>query len=141
MKLFEIEATLTGMVGKNYTYNKRPVTVLRFEIKEKIIRVVCATEDISILVEDFHDTIQRFLPDNTPAIAQDSKPVGSPPSAVPQTIIRTSGGELKELVMDNIKRIQRDKEYIPQAVEINNQVKTLIDLAKTEIELIKALRP
>lgn len=140
MKLFEIEATLTGMVGKNYTYNRRKVTVLRFEIKEKVIRIVCATEDITILVEDFQDTMSRFLPDNTPIISHDHKPVVAPPSAVPQTIIRTSGGELKELVMDNIRKIQRDKEYIPQAIEINNQVKTLIDLAKTEIELIKALK-
>ncbi|PRY51512.1 hypothetical protein B0I27_10798 [Arcticibacter pallidicorallinus] len=140
MKLFEIEATLTGMVGKNYTYNRRKVTVLRFEIKEKVIRIVCATEDITILVEDFQDTMKSFLPDTTPAISSENTPAVVSPSAVPQTIIRTSGGELKDLVMENIRKIQRDKEYIPQAIEINNQVKTLIDLAKTEIELIKALR-
>ncbi len=47
---------------------------------------------------------------------------------------------LKTILMDNIKKIQDDKAFIPQAAEINNQVKSYIDIVKTEIEVIKILK-
>ncbi|GAB3177547.1 hypothetical protein [Telluribacter humicola] len=46
--------------------------------------------------------------------------------------------ELKEILMENIRMVKQDKAYIGQANAINDSVKTLIDLAKTEILAITA---
>ena len=50
--------------------------------------------------------------------------------------------DTKDIVLENIKRLQGEKgaEFIPQAQQINKEVHTIIDLAKTEIELIKVMK-
>lgn len=48
--------------------------------------------------------------------------------------------ELKDIMMENIRKVQEDKAYIPQAQEVSKSVGTIVDLAKTEIEYIKAIR-
>lgn len=53
---------------------------------------------------------------------------------------RGSLNELRETLMDNINKLKTDKKYIDQSKEINNNVKTIISLAKAEIEYLKLLR-
>ncbi|MCO6499105.1 MAG: hypothetical protein J5I47_01865 [Vicingus serpentipes] len=47
---------------------------------------------------------------------------------------------VKQILLDNIKKVQENKDYIPQAAEINNNVKSIIDLAKAEIEMVKTIK-
>lgn len=53
------------------------------------------------------------------------------------TSISNNASELSQLLMSNIRRLKEDPKFIPQAEAINSQVKTLIDLGKTELEAMK----
>jgi glutamate/tyrosine decarboxylase-like PLP-dependent enzyme len=47
---------------------------------------------------------------------------------------------LRDIMLENIKKIQADKEYLPQAQEVSKSVGVIVDLAKTEIEYFKAIK-
>jgi len=47
---------------------------------------------------------------------------------------------LRDIVVDNIKKVQEDKEYVPQAHAINKSINTLIQMAKMEISVFKAMK-
>ena len=50
--------------------------------------------------------------------------------------------KLSDITMSNIERLQKDDgaQFIPQAQQINKEVSNMIDLAKTELEIIKTMR-
>jgi hypothetical protein len=54
-------------------------------------------------------------------------------------MIFQSGQEIKNLLLENIKKVNNDPSFIPQAQEINSNIKSIIELAKTEVEYLKAL--
>ncbi len=47
--------------------------------------------------------------------------------------------DVKDVLMDNIKKVQENKDYIPQAEQINKDANSIIKIAQTEIELHRAL--
>ena len=48
--------------------------------------------------------------------------------------------ELKGVIMDNIRKVRSDPEYIPQAQAMAKQVQTLINLANLELNIQKETR-
>ncbi len=48
--------------------------------------------------------------------------------------------DVKSIIKNNIEKVQSDKSYIPQAMEVNNQIKSLIEIAKMEIDAFKVLK-
>jgi hypothetical protein len=42
---------------------------------------------------------------------------------------------LRDTLLDNIEKVKKDKDFIPQAQQISNSVNTIIGLAKIEIDL------
>lgn len=53
------------------------------------------------------------------------------------TVIGSNASKIAEMIMDNIDKVQKDPKYIPQAEAVNAQLKTLVELGKSEIEMIK----
>jgi hypothetical protein len=51
-----------------------------------------------------------------------------------ETVIDASAGALIDILKDNIEKIRKDKNYIPQAQEVANQVDKIIQIGKTQIE-------
>src|SRR5690606_23068047 len=47
--------------------------------------------------------------------------------------------ELRLVLMNNIERVQGDKEYLPQAVAVRDNVQSVIDLTKNEIDFMKTI--
>lgn len=54
-----------------------------------------------------------------------------------QTVIGTNSAKLAEILMENIQKVKDDPKYIPQAESVNSQVKSMIELGKSEIEMFK----
>lgn len=46
---------------------------------------------------------------------------------------------LSDVLLDNIRRVQNDSEYIPQAKAINESAKTIIAIKKAQIDMVKLL--
>lgn len=47
--------------------------------------------------------------------------------------------KLIDVLEDNIRRVQEDKDYIPQAQAINNNVNSIINIQKMKLDVIKQL--
>lgn len=58
-------------------------------------------------------------------------------NAVNTTVIGTNSAKLAEILMDNIEKVRKDPKYIQQAEAVNSQVKSMIELGKSEIEMLK----
>lgn len=57
-----------------------------------------------------------------------------------QTVIGNHSGELFELLMGNIKKVQAGSAAIPQAQEVRNQVREIINLAKLEVDMYRTVQ-
>lgn len=47
--------------------------------------------------------------------------------------------ELRQVLMSNIAKVQENKEYLPQAVAVRDNVQSIIDLTKNEIDFMKTV--
>ncbi len=56
---------------------------------------------------------------------------------VNNTVIGNNSAKLAEILMDNIEKVRKDPKYIQQAEAVNSQVKSMIELGKSEIEMLK----
>lgn len=131
MKAYELEATLNDMRGKNIRYNDKTGRLMRYEIKEKTLRLVTDQCDIVILAEDIDQAL--------PTIEIEQHEVAPVNLAGGTSMVSRINGKLESILLDNIDFVKKDKANIPQAQEVNNNVKSLIDLAKAEIEYMKTL--
>lgn len=48
--------------------------------------------------------------------------------------------DLKSILLENIERVRKDKNYVQQANSVNQSSKSIIELAKTEIEMLKLMK-
>ena len=65
--------------------------------------------------------------------------VSTPQSFMATTVIGQNSKALAEILMASIANVQKDAAYIPQATAIAEQVKEVINLAKVEVDMIKAV--
>jgi len=127
MKTYEIESKLNKAIGKTITIQSKTGRLIRWEAKERTLRLVLDNQDINILSSDVDQAMETFQ-------------VVELPSVVNQTsLISTVNHDLKNILMDSINKVRENKDYIPQAQEVNNNVKSIIDLAKAEIEYMKVI--
>lgn len=133
------------MIGKAFIYQKNEYRLVSFEIKETVVKITTETEPIVILTEDAADIPNLLLiVEEKPVIVATQSPSGSSVHVgfhngkqMATSIIGQHAGSLAEIIMGNIAKVQTDPSFIPQADATNNQIKTLIDVAKTKIEMLK----
>lgn len=148
MKKDQITRTLNAMVGKRYRYKAEAHTVLRFS-NENVVKITTDRKDLTFLPEDFtpddfeeivevihHDvSLQQSQEQNkylqTPVIAN---------AQASHSLISQQGFAIADIIKENIEKVKADPSFVPQAEAVNNAVKVFIDLAKVEVEMIKATR-
>jgi hypothetical protein len=57
-----------------------------------------------------------------------------------KTIIGSTASQLSEILMANIKKVQTNPEFVPQAKEVRDNVRELVNLARVEIDMIREAR-
>lgn len=129
MKAYELEARLSSLLNKGIILDGKSGKLLRYTLGEKTMKLTLDTQDIVILNEDIEDSMERI---QTQALV-------ARPEVTQTSVIQRTGSRLEKILMDNIQKVQQDKDYIPQAREVNTNIKSLIDLAKTEVEYMKTL--
>lgn len=131
MKAYELEAVLDGLKNKNIKHFGKPKgRLVRWEIKEKTLKIVTDQTDILILVSDIDQHI------NDIEVTEDELMV---PQPLQTSMISRVNKNLQDILMENINNVKNKKDYLPQAQEINANVKSMIELAKAEIEYMKTL--
>lgn len=117
-KLFINSATISSAGIITFKTNKR-----QFSLPEEYFNIA----DFQIMEKE---TENKYL----------AAPVKPASDVIASTIIGTNASELTTILMDNIKRIQSDAGYIAQAEAINNNVKSIIEVAKAQIDAFKVMK-
>jgi len=135
MTKFKIETTLESMKGNLFSYNLKEHRILRFKITEERVWIVTDLDDFNIPHSEAKDLLGKFLPIDEKDPFLPSSPIKH--TALPQTSISENAAKLSEIIMGNIEKVKEDAGFIPQANAINDQLKSLIELGKAEVESLK----
>jgi hypothetical protein len=122
---------LEKLLNKMFIYKQEHIRIKDYYPipEDGIIRVITDKNPIDIKEGDVSEFVEKCLPVDEPntqvvQIANDS-----------QKTITT----LKDILLDNIKKVQNDKEYINQAKTINNSVNTLLNMVSLEMKVKKQM--
>lgn len=124
-----LDERLKDMVGHTYMYNTHHYRILSFELNEQLT-IVTDRRWFRFPLEDADKALKEFLPVE-PEIEISALQV------VPKA---SEMADLKMVLLDNIKRIQNDKEFIQQAHAINKSVTTLVNMARLEMSYLKFIK-
>jgi len=133
MKKQEIENQMQSMIGKVYSYNKVEHRVIRYELSEAKLKITTDVSDVVIFTSDIDEVLPLFKQ------VESDDTGGSLHLLSKRTMVGTTGVEIKNILLENIRNVNKDKSFVPQAAAVNNSVKQLIDLAKAEIEMFKLM--
>ena len=118
---------LFSMKDKTWMYNARLHKLINYKISEEEVQIVTDKEWFAFPITKINSVLEQFLP------AEEEQP-----SQTQIAIFNGNGkSSLKDLVLENIELIKNDPNYIPKAKALNEQVKTMIEMAKLEIEYKK----
>lgn len=138
---------LEKMKGQIFMYMTRREKILYHVKDDEREQVIIVTDQRPHKVS--YEKLDKYLIDFIGPIDEAPEPTlpavtgNGLPSRVVQTFVVDSQTitTLKDTLLENITKVKESKDYIPQAFEINQQVKTLLSLAKTEIDLAKINKP
>lgn len=119
------------MVGKTYLHRTRTVKLVNFKNEGEQVKIITDLREHTVEASRLELFLNEFQPIEDGVAVVQNQGVGLNPATL-STI-----NSLREILMDNITKVRADKTYIEQSKEINSNVKSIIDLAKTEIEAIK----
>lgn len=129
---------LQAMMGKHFK-NKHNDDVVKFlSFKEAGDQITVATDVDWIITSPFELSI--FFAQYQEVVVSEKGEVSKPPSTELITIRSevvpgNTLNDLRNILLDNIKKVQENRDYVPQAKEISNSIGQIINLAKVEIEM------
>jgi len=128
----KIKRKLEGMTGKSFLFNAREIRINSFQINDDLI-IVAADKDIFTWSSDEAlDRIREFMP-----IEKESEIDSKDLMVMPDRKQLTS---LKDVIMDNIEQVKKDRTYVQQANAVNKSISTLINVANLELQYIKMFK-
>lgn len=120
------------MLNRTYLFNAVSHKILTYKIENDKLTLVSDKKWFApIEVQHSGRFLEQFLKTEEDEATSGAETL--PATVVPMPEVLQVSSSLKDVLLDNIKRVQENKEYIPQATAINENARTLIDLAKTEI--------
>lgn len=128
---------LTEIERNHVEFKGEKFYIERFDIQTGIIRIYTNRRTLIINEEDFDINDFKMMDKGE---TFDNPYLPSPVDPIKSTIIGTNAGELTNILMDNIRKIKEDPGYIAQADAINNNVKSIIDVAKAQIDAFKVMK-
>ncbi len=124
-----IRENLRPMLGQHYKYKGEVYFFQGIEVKEEAVHLL--TNKKSFIFTN-RAIAGFFIRDCDPVEALPPAPEPNPNDEVM--------AELKGVIMENIRKVRTDPEYIPQAQAMAKQVQTLINLTNLELNIQKEAR-
>ncbi len=128
------------LVGREWLYSptRKNLVVQSWEMKDDTFTLQTTEGPLTCPFGQHDEWLKNFLPveDDDNAKAVTITRFNVPANSV---FAGDTMGKLRDILMDNIEKVKEDKNYIPQAQTINDNAKALIDMAKTEVDLYKAV--
>jgi hypothetical protein len=135
----DIGNRVTQMLGHYFMYNNKRVKVESF--RPATSKVIIHTDLVNVPIDyaDFDNEIAQFIP-----VESSSKEVSTTEAQLPvnkqiptPSVITDNSEKLSTLIFENIDKINADPKNIAQASAVNEQVKSFIELGKTQIEMLR----
>lgn len=125
--------SLKKMIGKTFLYMGAEYVVKEItRVEPDLYRIVT---DKRILRLTYSELQKDFMP----VMTAKEKATG----VVLYRGLQVETNQLRDLaavLMENIKKVQADAKFIDQAKSINQSARTLIDLKRTQIEMVKLVK-
>ena len=128
-----IEKKLQSMLNKNWQYGMHVITFKGYDVNEEKERVYLHTNERDNHWDRPFDGVSDFLKQFKPVDAEGNRK---------QSDLMLMGStdltaQLKGILLDNIEKVKENRDYIPQATTINNNVNSLINLTKLQLDYVK----
>lgn len=126
---------IDAMIGKSFQVEGKVERVLRRTFSEENgnVSIVTDVQTHSTLLTVAHEYLKKFV------LVSESLTVVGPSQTVGIIGNKSKIDRMYDIMFDNIERLKMDKEFIPQAQAMNEQIKSVIDLAKTEVMAAKMM--
>lgn len=133
--------TAEAMKGDCYNYAGRPHYIRDWNINEERGRFYLKTDKHTYdrTLEDAMGFLNGFEPVPKRQISKIPPPEDQGFRLPAMTVDQAVTSRLKDILLENIENVKKDKAYIPQAQAIKENVDSVLNLAKTEIEYLNAL--
>lgn len=127
---------LESMIGNTYRYEGRRVTIEDVKIKGNIATLVVVDgENIQLSLDELlEEDLSEFKLIKENGLMKNPHLV----DAVLQNV--SMYDKLQLTLFDTIEKIQKDRDYIPQAEAINNTLGKMIDLEKVRVTTLALLK-
>lgn len=123
---------LATLEKQQVVYKNQEYHIKGSELERGVVKIYTDKETLFINQNEFKIKDFEIMTQIEVKPRQESNPYLAPVEPT-KTVITGAEMDIKSIIENNIKNIQADKGYIEQASAINDQLKTLIDLAKTQI--------
>lgn len=129
----EVEEALNSIKDLPFSYGNKLWKLKSFNIDEEKDRVEMFTHQGNRYDKGF-DAIDEFIKQlkTVEPIKKESMPPQKKEGTISEIIIA-----MKDILIDDIERIKNDAKYIPQAKARNNNVNSLINLARLQLALTR----
>lgn len=129
-----VNRKLKKMLGNIFLYNVKEYKIIDFKIDEDTLML--ATDKGIIQIENNENILhelKEFLP-------VEDEPTSITPKDFCIIPDKKYMGELKDIILENIKNVQKDKSYVAQANAINKSINTMISMANLELSYLKNMK-
>ena len=128
---------LQAMMGRHFKNNDNDEVIHFMSFKQTGDQITIATDKDWILTTpfDLNNFFRKYQEVQVTEKGVSIPAVYNPPVSISSQIMKDDiVSYLTDTLKDNIKKVQENKDYVPQAKEISNSISRLIDLAKIELE-------
>lgn len=125
---------LKQMIGNVYRHEGSIVTIHDVIISEPFGILKTDNGEIKISLDDIESELSFF------SLKKNNEMVHNP--TVMQMVSQSGAmyAQLQDTLLDTIRKVQDNKEYIPQASAINETMKSIIDLEKVKVQTLQLLK-
>lgn len=129
---------LQEMLDKEFLIMGKNEKFLYYEVLEDEVILITNSTSTSrkkrvVALQELPNELKKWMP------VDNDNNVSNGIAKYQQQISGSVLSEVKDILLSNIKSVQADKNYIPQAIEVRETADKIIDLAKVEIDYMRML--
>lgn len=134
------------MLEKTYTYANQIHYVKEFRVDQENekFRIVTNLSTYERKFESIHDFLDYWKPVNSTTLPTTQLQAETNENDLPSITFQQENNLSNNLIAilnDSIAKVQNSKEYIPQAQCINNNIYTIVNIAKMRMSVYKQFKP
>ena len=130
---------LNKLIGTTRSFKGENLTFQKFKEVEDVVTVFTTSRNLNLMPEELEEFLQK-LADPVSTVPQTMTDGSMPATQLEGYTPSPENAIIKNSLMDALKRVQGDPNYIPQAKSIIEISGALIDIQKTEIQMIQITR-